>query len=78
MVAVGTIARTFEDDENAERRLSNLLWQWTSPEVDRTAFMQCNDEAEDVGTQMRTGITQRYRLRTSVEVGDHRRRLQAK
>ena len=38
--------------------------------------MQCNESAVDIGTQMWAVIMNRYQLRTSTEVGDHRRLLQ--
>ncbi len=40
--------------------------------------MRCNDKAPNIGTQMRTFITQRYKLWTFSEVGDHKRQLQTK
>ena len=61
-----------EDDDKAERRLSTLMWSWTDPKKDWAAYMRCDDGAPDIGTQMWTVITQRYQLRTSTEVGDHR------
>lgn len=40
--------------------------------------MQCNESADNIGTQMWALIMNRYQLRTSTEVGDHRRLLQRK
>jgi hypothetical protein len=77
-IAAGNSPKPFEDDDNAERRLSTLLWLWTSPDADWAAFMSCDDTANDVGTQMWNVVTQRYKLRTSAEVGEHRRLLQTK
>ena len=49
-IAAGTSPKPFEDDDNAERRLSTLLWLWTSPDSDWATFMSCDDTANDVGT----------------------------
>jgi len=78
-IAAGTSPKPFEDDDNAERRLTNLLWLWTSPDADWATSMSCDDTANEVvGTQIWNVITQRYKLRTSAEVGEHKRLLQTK
>jgi len=74
----GIIPVPFEDDDKAKRRLSTLMWSWTDPKKDWAAYMRCNDGAHDISAQMWTVITQRYQLKTSTEVGDHRKQLQTK
>ncbi len=51
-ILAGKIPRSHEDDDVTARRLSTLLWAWTDPEVDWPTFMRCDDEADDVDTQM--------------------------
>ena len=74
-IAADLVPEPYDGDDKSERRLATLLWRWTCPKVDWSAFMQCNESADDIGTQMWGVIMNRYQLRTSTEVGDHRRLL---
>ena len=72
------VPEPYDGDDKLERRLATLLWRWTCHDVDWRAFMQYNESAENIGTHMWAVIMNRYKLRTSTEVGDHRRLLQRK
>ncbi len=77
-IAADLAHEPYDGDDKSERRLATLLWRWTCPKTDLPAFMQCDESADDIGTQMWGVIMKRYQLRTSAEVGEHRRLLQRK
>jgi len=74
----GRIPIPFDGDSKSERRLATLLWRWTDQKVDWMAFLQCDDNATDIGSQMWNVIMQRYQLRTATEVDEHFQRLRRK
>ncbi len=78
VIDAGLVPKPYDGDDKSERGLVTLLWRWTCPKADWPAFMQCNESADNIGTQMWAVIMNRYQLRTSTEVGDHRRLLQRK
>jgi len=74
-VANGHVQVRSDGDPKFEQRFATLIWRWIDQKVDWTAYLQCDDNAVDLGTQMWNVIMQRYQLRTATEVGNHFRQL---
>ena len=77
-IDAGLVPEPYDGDDKSERKLATLLWRWNRPKADWLAFMHCNESVDNIGTQIWAVVMNRYQLRTSTEVSDHRRLLQRK
>ncbi len=70
-IAAGTVPIPYDGDAKSERRLSTLLWRWSYQELDWPTFLQCDDAAPDIGSQMWRVVMLRFMMCKATEIDEH-------